>query len=364
MSRSPEHSPEEMAQALALHGSQRAAARALGVPKSTFNERLSKLDPAILQGMQALGIESVPSTVWIKTNPTDAAPGYSFMLRPEDDDRVQQIREAVEGLTPAEPAPQPPYSIDDLLTAYLIADAHIGLLAWREEAGADYDTKIATKRLVDWVGQAVHASPAASTGLILALGDTLHANDVTGMTPANRHVLDVDGRHFRVMDMTVVALGAAIDCALRKHERVIVRILPGNHDRDAYIALMFSMVERYRNEPRVEVQKVPGEHFVYQHGKVMLAAHHGHGAKPPQLVHWMAAEHPKIWGDTEHRYLFTGHLHHLRAQDIGGVEHEQLRALAEKDAWAAGKSFTSRAQLQAITYDRERGEVRRVKVKA
>jgi hypothetical protein len=54
----------------------------------------------------------------------------------------------------------------------------------------------------------------------------------------------------------------------------------------------------------------------------------------------------------------------LEAKDIGGVQCEQLRAITGRDAYAAAHSYTARAQLQAITFHRERGEVQRVKVNA
>ena len=45
-----------------------------------------------------------------------------------------------------------------------------------------------------------------------------------------------------------------------------------------------------------------------------------------------------------------------------GVQWEQLRALTAKDAYARSHAYCARAQLQAVTYHREKGEVSRVKV--
>ena len=44
-----------------------------------------------------------------------------------------------------------------------------------------------------------------------------------------------------------------------------------------------AMAERYRNTPRVTVQREPSEFFVYQFGDVLIAAHHGHRAKAAQM---------------------------------------------------------------------------------
>ena len=155
-----------------------------------------------------------------------------------------------------------------------------------------------------------------------------------------------------------------MELALAKFQRVIVRILPGNHNRESYLTVMIGLAERFRDNPRVNVQKQPGEFFVYEFGKVMLAAHHGDKAKADRMVHFIADEYAEMWGRTRHRYLFTGHLHHHKSQDIGGVQWEQLRAVTARDAYAVSHAYTARAQLQAITFDRNKGEVSRVKVSA
>jgi hypothetical protein len=71
-----------------------------------------------------------------------------------------------------------------------------------------------------------------------------------------------------------------------------------------------------------------------------------------------------MWGRTKFRFLFTGHLHHHKSADIGGVQWEQLRAVTAKDAYAVAHGYTARAEMQAVTYHKERGEVSRVRVNA
>lgn len=259
----------------------------------------------------------------------------------------------------------PPASVDaDLCTVYPIADAHVGLVAWGKEVGKDYDTAIASERIADWMARCVAASPSSETAIILDVGDYTHANDDTYQTPKSKHVLDVDTRMFRTLDIGIATLVSAVESALTRHKAVHVRILPGNHDSSIYLAVMFALSERYRDEPRVNVHKVPGEFFLHEFGKVMIASHHGDKAKADRLVHFVADEFAEAWGRTKHRYLFTGHLHHHKSQDIGGMRWEQLRAVAERDAYAVSHAYSARAQLQAITYHRTHGEIQRVAVNA
>jgi len=352
-------------------GSMKAVARAMNVNESTVRRslnRLKKRDPAMQGAMDAVNTGMVPSVAWIKTKATAENPGYSVMLRPangeDPETTAERIKDALSDLDAINPVPAPTYIEADLCTLYPIADVHVGMRAWAKEVGENYDTDKATERLVSWVGQCVAASPAAHTAIVLDVGDLTHADDNSNQTPRSKHVLDVDTRHFRTLDVTIQALVVCIELALAKHQRVIVRILPGNHNLNSYMAVMFALAERFRDNDRVSVQKVPGEFFVYEFGKVLIAAHHGDKAKADRMVHFLADQYAEMWGRTKHRFLFTGHLHHHKSQDIGGVQWEQLRAVTPRDAYAVANGYNARAQLQAITFDRNRGEISRVKVNA
>jgi hypothetical protein len=350
-----------------------AAARMLGVSRSTVQHHVGEAeaqkdrDPAVKAGMEAVSTGIVPSGMWIKTGKDEDGVSRSVYIRPQQEapqEVLERIRAAFEGMEPAAPVSPPEHVLDDFLTCYPIADAHIGLMAWGKETGSSYDTNIAADRIRDWVAQCVAASPASETAIIMDVGDFTHANDDTYQTPRSKHVLDVDTRMFRTLDIGIAALSGAVESALTKHRTVHVVILPGNHDSSIYLAVMFALAERYRNEPRVTVHKKPGEFYLHEFGRVMIAAHHGDKAKADRMVHFVADEYAEAWGRTKHRFLFTGHLHHAKIQDIGGMKHEQLRAITERDAYAVSHAYSARAQLQAITYHRTRGEVQRVSVNA
>ena len=363
----------EALDALEAHGSERKAAEALGIAKSTLHDRVKRARKWLNapEGQKAAievsGLDLGTAKHGWRVIQHDDGSRDSVFWRAEDqgqEDFISRIRAAFEDLPTADPIPSPPHKAKDLLTLYPIADAHIGMLAWGEETGEDYDTKKATKRLVSWLGQAVEASPPSETAVILDVGDLTHADDQTNQTPRSKHVLDVDTRHFRTIDVTISALVTATNLALKRHKRVIVRILPGNHNMTSYMAILFALAQHFRNEPRVEVQKEPGEFFAHRFGTNMICAHHGDKGKAERMVLFLADEFPEMWGQTRHRFLWTGHLHHHKSADIGGVQWEQLRALTARDAYAQSHAYCARAQLQAVTYHKTKGEVGRVKVSA
>ena len=346
-----------------------AVAAEFGVHESTVRRSLQRrekrLDPGIADALERTGISpDMARFGYRRIKDQDGSFNTVFWRLPPEDQQgvLDRIKDAMADVDALPPITAPAYSDADLLTIYPIADAHIGMQAWGRETGEDYDTAIATQRLREWVGQVVDLAPASETAVILGVGDLLHADDQSNMTPASKHILDVDTRHYKTLEATIDAMKAAIEYAAQKHRRVHVRILPGNHDRHAYIAVLMALANRYEGNDRIKVQSAPNEFFVQQFGKVMLAAHHGDKSKADRMVHFLADEYAEIWGKTRHRFLWTGHLHHHKSQDIGGVQWEQLRALTARDAYAASHAYSARAQMQAITYHREKGEIQRVKV--
>lgn len=350
-----------------------AAARALGIPRGTLRHRANAayrrglvfsegaktaIDNASLGYMEARG-------GWIHNYDEEGKKtGTTRWVAPDppSKDTTEAIREALEGLKAIKPMPTPKMANKDLLTTYTLADVHIGMRSWAEETGEEYTTELASERVIKWISQCIELSPPAEEALILDIGDLTHADDHKNMTPGSGHILDVDTRHFQTMSVSIQTIASAIDIALHKHKTVRVRIMRGNHDPNTYIAIMFALAERYRNEPRVDIIKDPMDFFVHIWGAVMIGAHHGDRAKAQSLVLHMADRFPEMWGQTQYRYLFTGHLHHHKSQDIGGVTWEQLRAVTAKDAYAAGYPYSARSEMQAITYHRERGEVSRIRV--
>lgn len=370
---------QEAVEAFKRLGNLTEAAREIGINRRDMQRMLDKagftsdvrkdyrIDPAIADSMKAAGTNMVPALAWVKVPAKDEEPGYSVMLRPEAEQPeavAERIREALEGMVPAEPVPAPESVLENQMTAYLLSDRHTGMMAWARETGEAYNTELAVKRVKEWVARCVAASPASHTALILDNGDGQHADDQTNQTPRSKHGLDVDTRHFRTIEADVEALATAIELAKAKHRRVIVRILAGNHNPTTWITLLFALAERYRNDDRVEVIRDPSEFFVMEWGKVLIAAHHGDKAKADRLVHFIADEFAEMWGRTKQRYLFTGHLHSHKSQDIGGVTWEQLRAVTARDAYSYSNAYVARSQMQAITYDRDLGEIQRVKVGA
>ncbi len=287
---------------------------------------------------------------WVKTREGAAGNGM-----------VEALRAAFASYDGAAPAAPPPDVGDaDTLTVYPIPDLHFGMLGWGKETGDDdYDTGIAASIARDTISALVQQSSPSVEAIVIILGDWFHANDQKNATPGSGHQLDVDGRWHRVYLEGAKLAIALVDCVARKHARVRVVVLPGNHDADAAVTLSVALSLFYSANERIAVSSTPGVSWYHRFGRCLLGASHGHTQKPEAMAMAMAVDRTEDWGLTRHRHIFSGHLHHERMKEVAGVRVETLNSPAARDAWNAASGYRSGRSLSAITFHSDDGEIGR-----
>lgn len=356
------------------HISLAAAAKELNIYPTTLENRLRRaaergLDgstpkaiPAgqIIKGVSTLyGLDQdgewYEKLKWVKTK-DDA--GFQELL--------QALKDAFDTYKGRSELIAAPIAVDleDLLTVYPIADQHVGLLAWRRDAGEDFDLDIGAARLRACAKRLVASSQSSKQAIILNLGDWQHTDDGKNMTPAHGNLLDVDGRYVKVLTTGVQLMMDIIELALQKHETVLVRNLPGNHDPHASVALTVALSCFYHNNPRVKIDDDPSEFFFHRFGQTLLGANHGHRMKPADMAMFMATYKREDWGQTKFKHFMFGHIHHITAKEVGGCLVESFQTLAGKDAWSHARGFSSGKSLTSVTYHRDEGEISRSRVNA
>jgi len=247
----------------------------------------------------------------------------------------------------------------DLLAVYPLGDPHIGMLAHRNESGQDFDLKIATKDLQKGTNALVERSPKTDTAIILNLGDFFHSDNDQNRTARSNNHLDVDGRWHKVLKVGIDLMCEIITSALRKHKSVIVKNIIGNHDSHSSLFIGYALERMYHSEPRVSVDVQPSRFWYYKFGKVLIGSTHGDMAKPDKLPQIMAADCPRRWGSTKHRYWYTGHIHSRNVIESAGCTWESFRTLAAKDAWHSGMGYRSGRDMSCILLHKDFGEVGR-----
>jgi hypothetical protein len=263
------------------------------------------------------------------------------------------------GIKPLDPIALPAGIFDqDLLCVYPMGDPHFGMYAWWQEAGEDFDLRIAERITCAAIDRLVAAAPAAHTALMLNLGDMFHADNQNN-TSQSGHQLDVDGRWAKVQQVGLNAMIYGIRRLLEKHPKVIFRINKGNHDGHSSYALALMISCYFQNEPRVEVDLSPAVTWYYRFGKVLIGSTHGDTIKGPDLCSVMAADRAVEWGETTHRYWYVGHVHHQDTKEYRGGVVEYFRTLAARDAWHAGQGYRAGRDMRLIVLHCEHGEIER-----
>lgn len=308
--------------------------------------------PYVLKGTSTLyGSEGELKLQWVKTQ-LDQQQAHDALV-----EWVEWLTKDAKGLSPL--VPSPASCASDLLAVYPLGDPHIGMYAWSRECGEDFDLAVAERLTTGAVDRLVESAPPASTAIILPLGDVFHANDQSNVTPGHKHQLDVDSRYPKVIAVGIKTFRHAILRALEKHEKVFVRIEPGNHDPEAKWALAFALSAYFENNPRVEVDLAPGKFWFHRFGKVLIGSTHGDTVKHDRLPGIMAAVRSGDWGATAFRYWYTGHVHNQSVKEFPGVVCESFRTLAARDAFAAGHGYLAGRDMRLIVHHKDYGEVER-----
>jgi hypothetical protein len=281
--------------------------------------------------------------------------------------REQVIREAMEAMKEEIPRLQAlpgPVSQGgcNLCNCYVITDYHLSMLSHSEETGADWDLKIAERNLLAWFSQAIAQAPNAETGVFAQLSDLLHADGLEPLTPASKHVLDVDTRFYKVVRTVIRLLRQIIDMLLAKHQRLHIIMADANHDPVSQIWLREWLAVLYENEPRITVDRSPSPYNAFEFGKVALFFHHGHKRKVANVSEVFAAQFREIFGRTRYAYAHMGHLHSIDVKENNLMVVEQHRTLAAPDAYAARGGWLSGREAKVITYHSSYGEVSRLTI--
>lgn len=353
------------------HGSQSAAALALGVSPGNISDAIR-----IVKGKAAAAGYSpehdfnkiVPEGFRLKRHSqyydAEGNPRGKWVIANADEDARAKLIEAAfvsaaATLPRLPPLARPSASLAPLANLYTITDYHLGMQAWEREGGAPWDLGIAERTLVTAFEHMITSAPAARKAIINIQGDFLHTDGPTPVTPTHGHILDASARYAEMVDAAIRVLRRIVDLALMCHDEVEVIFAEGNHDLAGSMWLRKMFGALYENEPRLKVNDSELPFYVVQWGKVMIGVHHGHQVKNDALPLLFAAQFPAVWGATTKRYAHCGHRHHAEEKERSGMTVVQHPTLSARDAYAARGGWIAERAATCITYHEEFGQVAR-----
>lgn len=358
---------QAVVQAVVDFGSYKAAADALGITTKAVRRVVERVREAYRDG-------DVENNTGIAINASSAlvdADGNVRMQWIKPDNNIQKQRamfdamlEKLPRLKPAAPTHKGAWVNDDeLVNVYIITDYHLGMLAWHEETGDDWDLEIGEKMLLEFFRHAIEESPRAERCIFAQLGDFLHFDSFEALTPASKNLLDADTRFAKLVRSAIHVLRQVIEMLRTKYQSVHIIMAEGNHDPASSIWLreMFATMYEDVSDVRVDVEVSP--YYYYEMNNTVLFFHHGHKAKMEKLPEVFAAKYPLEFGSAKYRYAHCGHYHHSKVIECGTMVVEQHQTLAAPDAYAARGGWFSQRGAQVITYHSEFGEWGRITVR-
>lgn len=362
---------KEILDAITQHGGMKKAAKAMGLSSGTLGNVIAVLKRrAALKGVApendlnyplAEGEILIGRSVHTKTPSGDRVWVKTKM---EDQHRLAVMRETVESLKEDLPKYLPmPYmgtTAPELLNLYVVTDYHLGMKAWHEEAGEDWDMDIAESLLINWLATAVSLAPDADIAILANLGDFMHWDGYDAVTPAHKHLLDADTRFQKLVRVAIRTIRCMIDMLLHKHKHVHVLMADANHDPASGAWLRELLASVYENDPRITVDTSADTYYCYEHGLTSLFFHHGHKRGIADVDRIFAGKYRQVFGRSRHTYAHLGHLHSNELKESQLMIVERHRTLAAADAYAAKGGWISGREAKVITYHRQHGEVSRV----
>lgn len=214
---------------------------------------------------------------------------------------------------------------DDLPKDYLLiplSDMHFGL-------NNDEDYKDLQKEIADKILNTYEEI------LFTIHGDYFHVDNFLNTTEKGTRIDDVDFREgIQAGYRFIVPL---LELALENSPNVKVVYLKGNHAPSVDYMFVDALEKRYS---QIEFDTTLDEFKHAWLGTHSIFMHHGDKVKNPTKLHGIMTTHfAKEWGESQSRYLITGHLHHEKSLSFAGVTWYQLQSPSKHSSYDKTNGF-------------------------
>jgi hypothetical protein len=243
-------------------------------------------------------------------------------------------------------------------------DAHFGLKAWGDETrGPNYDLDIATEQ---WAGALDKMLGRVAywdlERVYFVIGNDLaHYDSRSGTTYAGTQQ-DADTRYHKLVGHLNAMLRDNIERMAAHVAPVSVVVVPGNHDTMTAFHIGMALESYFHNNKNVTVDNGPSPRKYVHWGKNLICLTHGDAkggaAKFKGLANIMAQEQREVWGQTVHREIHAGHLHHEISSDHYGVIVRRLLAMTPLCDWASRQGYGGSVRgVEGFLWHKEEGLV-------
>lgn len=302
---------------------------------------------------------------WLKSNEASI-----FVKNPEDILRLEDLKNEWLQTIKSKAPTYKPFQYKKIEDPHLLvidpADVHIGKLALSAETGEDYNVDIAIKRVKDGIEMLVQkAQGFPIEKVLLVIGNDILHTDTTIRTTTKGTPQDTDGMWFenykKAHDLYVQVIDVLTTIA-----PVHVIHCPSNHDVQSGFYLAQSVEAYYNKNKNVTFDVSIAHRKYFQYGKNLLGFSHGDGAKETDMMHLMAHESKELWANTDYRYWYLHHRHHMNkiqyqdGKDYIGGTIEYLRAVSGNDGWHNRNGYVAPQSIYAFLHQKNKGQIARI----
>lgn len=289
--------------------------------------RLHGFDPEIFK------LKSITSNEW--TTPIAGSTYYNYQskivaVRKEPEVSAEDIKKVFESIQPRKIE----LSEEEIPKEYLLiplSDMHFGL-------NSDEDYKELQKEIADKILNTYEEI------LFTIHGDYFHVDNFLNTTEKGTRIDDVDFREgIQAGYRFIVPL---LELALENSPNVKLVYLKGNHAPSVDFMFVDALEKRYS---QIEFDTTLEEFKHAWLGTHSIFMHHGDKVKNPTKLHQiMTAHFAKEWGESQSRYLITGHFHHEKSLSFAGVTWYQLQSPSKHSSYDKTNGFDTSESGQML----------------
>lgn len=212
-----------------------------------------------------------------------------------------------------------------------LADIHFGLMSTLELTGEEYNVRIAKKRVhyvINKILDRIH--PFSVQKIVFLIGnDGINADNLNGTT-ANGTPQDNQLNWFDTIRQFTELMIEVLN-QLEGVAPVDAYFVPSNHDLHSMFGVCETLKAYYRDDPCITICGEATQRKYFQFGNNMIGF--SHDEKEKNVAKIMAAEQPKMWGETRFKYFMISHLHHEIVNDDYGVDIRRLPTISGRSYW-------------------------------
>ena len=189
--------------------------------------------------------------------------------------------------------------------------------------------------------------------ILVLMGDTYHFDGTGKKTPKGTQ-LDGPVDFYTMFDMGEYLLLSVVN-TLAEIAPVEVILIPGNHDPSSSYGLIKTLAAHYKNVDGVTVDITHKFTKHRQFGNCLVLWNHADMPKG-RVMDLIYHEARKEFGETKYAEIHSGHIHHQKVFEEGGIILRYCSSITDPDDWHVLNGFIgSLRATQAFVWDKETG---------